>query len=336
MIDIRVTREILSMAGLAVATAIIIGRAACRHGGSTTIGRLQRAIIIVAGDAGVMHFRIGGIKRGTGSGTSRSTMAKNTIVVLVDHRGVVGGQLANCIGMTLRTGTSSGIAMGRGMMNGPGGQSEFGYVTTHTGRGISGTNRAAIDTVGRVAIFSGTATLRFHMAHTARISMDCRNNINSGGGRSWVMTSCAISIPTKTCLGMTVFLKAGCMLMTGCTIDSDPIFMTISAPRKIPGFGEMTGLRMTHLADASSCSTCFNETGGWVEKFNRFCVRNNNWMKRISPIRVGNFFFDQLPVNETKGVAGGRILYMGQWIRIRCGDCLDWKQSANHYLGICC
>ena len=111
MIDIRVTREILSMAGLAVAAAVIIARAACGHGGSTTRGRFQGAIIIVAGDAGIMHFRIGCIKRGTGRGSSRSTMAENTIVVLVDHCAVVGGQLANCIRMTLRTGTSSGIAM---------------------------------------------------------------------------------------------------------------------------------------------------------------------------------------------------------------------------------
>jgi hypothetical protein len=45
-------------------------------------------------------------------------MTPATVAICLNHRGVVGGQLAVGIGMALRTVTQGSILVARGMMNG--------------------------------------------------------------------------------------------------------------------------------------------------------------------------------------------------------------------------
>ena len=130
---IRMKREIIAMAGLTIATTIIIGRAPRWHGRGLTIGRLQGAIVVMTGGARVMHFRIDWVNRGTKGGASCVSMAGDTVVILLNHRAVIGGQLASSTGMTLCTTAGCGITMRGGMMNGARGQQEPGDVAINAG-----------------------------------------------------------------------------------------------------------------------------------------------------------------------------------------------------------
>jgi len=128
-----------------------------RHGVGIAVSRLQGAVCIVAGGAGIMDQVIASVNRHAGYGAAGGGMTDRTTVVVSDDGAVVGDQSYRSIVMATSAVASGSIAARRDMMDGAASQIQFGDVAINAGRLIGGSNGATVNAIERIAILARTA-----------------------------------------------------------------------------------------------------------------------------------------------------------------------------------